>query len=191
MIAGMAIENVYIDEFANDYIDQNYTDFVDRLRQALDGENGALWAQGDLIYEQVQERFPGVARSKERSDFFDKVAADVNRSPSLIRRRYRTSKIFDERYADHTWTMHCVAAHSKRPHYWMDRAVANNWSQAELEAHIKASKEGKTTSLTIAKAAKMSYRRLKHGWIMLQVGELDIPTTGEIFGTLVLRTDDE
>jgi len=137
-------------------------------------QQDALWKQGDLLVEYVEEVWPDAKRSKARKQFFDDFAAAVDLSPAAVRLRFHTSRLFpvEKRAADKTWFYHCLCGKAgktpEQAEVWLDTALANGWTQTELEAAIKTNTDPKQVEI-LAKHAPVEFISNDGGILSLQL----------------------
>jgi len=175
--------------------DEDYDKFIDALQTVNERSQSDAWLIGDLIYTEVEKRFPACQRSAARSVFFDQIGDDVVPpiKSSMVRKYYRTSKVFTitERYDDYTWWVHCQCAHTTDPLSWMNRIISGEVSASDLSEHVKAAKGGRT-STSVAKNKTLRYRVLEDGWVAVYLGDTaTLGEEGEMVCSMVLRGDEQ
>lgn len=145
-----------------------------RFKNLNEAQQGLLWEQGDLLCDFIVEAFPDVRRSAARKKFFEDFAKAVDLSPAAIRLRYHTSRLFppDKRAVDRTWFFHCLCGKAgKTPELaeqWLDKALAEGWTQTELEAAIKTSGDPKLVEF-LAKTAPVTFVSATHDELHLKL----------------------
>lgn len=100
---------------------------------ALEVENNALWAQGDVLVHADEDGFS--IRTMAR-----RCAGLARLTRSTIYNRYKTSRVFspETRLVSVPWSLHMLAAQTDDPDYWVRRACDEHLSFAELKLLTRA-----------------------------------------------------